>query len=125
MYKINVNKCADCGYCDYVCPFNALVHDIPGKHWEIQPDKCQSCGQCYDACITRAIDVEPGTEKVVIIEITDACIGCSLCSRACPVGAITGEIKQKFNINNDLCIKCGYCATKCKKDAIKVVKKKI
>ena len=51
-------------------------------------------------------------------EITDACKGCSLCSRKCPVNAISGEIKQKFNIDQTKCIKCGVCISNCKFGAI-------
>ena len=46
------------------------------------------------------------------------CKGCSLCSRKCPVGAITGEIKSPFVINQDKCIKCGACQAACKFEAI-------
>lgn len=46
------------------------------------------------------------------------CRGCSLCSRKCPVGAISGEIKSPFVIDQDKCIKCGACQSTCKFDAI-------
>ncbi len=50
--------------------------------------------------------------------IADKCKGCSACSRVCPVGAISGEIKNPFVIDTDKCIKCGACMDKCKFDAI-------
>ena len=52
-------------------------------------------------------------------EITDKCIGCSACSRQCPVGAISGELKKKFTIDQDKCIKCGKCYDTCRFGAIK------
>ena len=51
-------------------------------------------------------------------KITDKCIGCSACSRQCPVNAITGEIKQKFDINDEKCIRCGKCFETCRFGAI-------
>jgi len=48
----------------------------------------------------------------------DLCIGCSSCSRKCPVEAIHGEIKSPFEIDPKVCIKCGTCIDVCKFGAI-------
>lgn len=50
--------------------------------------------------------------------LTDKCKGCSACSRACPVGAISGELKHPFVIDQAKCIKCGNCMNTCKFAAI-------
>ena len=59
-------------------------------------------------------------KKLVQIKIDpEKCKGCSACSRKCPVGAISGEIKSPFVIDQQKCIKCGACISTCKFDAIK------
>lgn len=46
------------------------------------------------------------------------CKGCTACARACPAGAIKGEVKQAHVIDTEKCIRCGACLEKCKFNAV-------
>ena len=50
----------------------------------------------------------------------DMCRGCTLCSKKCPVNAISGTVKNPHTIDMDKCIKCGNCKSVCKFNAVEV-----
>ena len=70
-------------------------------------DKKCPAGECQKL---KTITIDP-----------ELCKGCSKCSRICPVGAISGEIKKPFVIDQSKCIKCGACLASCPFHAIKEV----
>ena len=69
----------------------------------VQDKKCPA-GVCQDLLTYKIIDLK--------------CKGCTACARGCPVGAISGTVKQPHSIDTAKCIKCGACMAKCKFGAI-------
>lgn len=68
----------------------------------VRDKKCPS-GKCTD---------------LVRYMINEKCIGCTACSRVCPVSCISGQVKVRHEINQNACIKCGACYNTCKFSAI-------
>ncbi len=67
-------------------------------------DKRCPAGVCQDLLTYKIIDLR--------------CKGCTACARGCPIGAISGTVKQPHSIDTTKCIKCGACMAKCKFGAI-------
>ena len=71
----------------------------------VKEHRCPA-GVCR-ALITYSIDPE-------------LCIGCTLCAKACPAAAISGEKKQVHVIDPAKCTRCGVCKDECRSNAVKV-----
>ena len=54
-------------------------------------------------------------------EITDDCIGCTLCAQDCPVDAIAFKPHEKHVVDNELCIKCDGCKQVCPENAVIII----
>ena len=50
--------------------------------------------------------------------INDTCVSCGACAAECPVGAISGTVKEPHVIDTSKCVKCGVCIENCKFGAI-------
>jgi NADH-quinone oxidoreductase subunit F len=72
----------------------------------------------FDDHIERHKCTARSCKALLTFDITDKCKGCTLCAKNCPVGAISGEVKNRHSIDQDKCIKCGLCEESCKFDAI-------
>ncbi len=57
-------------------------------------------------------------QDMIRYDITDDCIGCTLCVQECPVDAIPFTPHEKHTIDMELCIKCDSCRQVCPVDAV-------
>ena len=62
-------------------------------------------------------------KEMVKLEITDDCVGCTKCSRACPAEAIAYTPYERHVIDTEKCTQCGLCISECDYHAIKKVRK--
>ena len=114
--------CMGYGTCVKACQFDA-IHIVDGVA-VVDKEKCVACGKCVSACPNHLIELVPykaehlvqcsshDKGKDVKAKCENGCIGCTLCTKQCEVGAIHMENNLAV-IDYSLCTNCGKCAAKC------------
>lgn len=121
--------CIGLGDCVSVCGYGAI--NVVNGAARVTPALCASCGQCVSACPNGIISIKPLAKQVSVLcsskdngkntklNCKNGCIGCKLCEKKCPVGAITVKDFHAA-IDYDKCTSCGACAEACPVSSVTV-----
>jgi electron transport complex protein RnfB len=92
-------------------------------------NRCAPGGTATIAALAALLDVRAPSpdpafginEPLTLARIDEAaCIGCTLCIRACPVDAIVGAAKRMHTVLADRCTGCALCLPPCPVDCIEM-----
>ena len=129
---IDISKCTGCEYCKLACSFS--------HHGEFNPLKSRIhittfisrsmavpvvCYQCEDpwcakACPSGAISIDrnPTDGSTVAVTVNESrCVGCKMCTLACPFGCIV--VSEKHAEKCDLCGGDPQCVKVCRAGALR------
>lgn len=124
-------KCTGCMQCEMACSYektgtiNPAESRIKVFNFESEgrkvPYTCTQCDEawCMSSCPVNAITVDAATGAKVVAD--DTCVGCKVCTIACPFGTVnyvanTGKVQKC-----DLCEGNPACAAACPTGAITYV----
>ena len=125
------NRCPpSCSECEAVCiqerTHNENCSGIAAIHLpEVDFNgvlRCNQCSEplCSEVCPTAAISKNP---KDGIVRVDEAkCIGCGLCTLACPYGGISFNVEKGKAFKCDLCDGEPLCVSSCPDDVLHLLK---
>ncbi len=116
MYKalqIDPEKCTNCLLCELACSYQIEGAFNPAKsrikvfsfldEARFVPFTCTQCAEawCMSACPVEAITLDAATGAKIVSD--DICVGCKVCTIACPFGTIN------YNQTTGKVVKCDLC----------------
>lgn len=123
--------CLGLGSCAAVCPEAAIT--VSNGVASVSAALCGGCGKCATVCPRRVIDMIPETAAFTVgcsseskgvqtkKDCSAGCIGCRLCEKNCPEGAIA-VTNNVAKIDYEKCTGCGQCAEKC---PVKIIRRTV
>ena len=132
--SVDIEKCTGCKTCEVVCSLKntgrvqpsrsrikVITYEKRGEYHNFIPMVCQQCSTplCMEACPTNAISRNETTGAMIIDE--EACVGCRVCSIACPIGGVSIDPVSNVAIKCDLCGGDPECVKYCDMEAITYV----
>ena len=125
---IEPNLCTGCLQCELACSFEhegefnparSRIRVFEFEHGKTSvPYTCTQCDEawCLRACPVDAISIDAATGAKVVSD--DKCVGCKVCTIACPFGTINYSQSTGKVVKCDLCGGDPQCAAACPTDAI-------
>ena len=119
--------CIGLGDCAAVCDNDAIK--LENGVARIIPSLCGACGQCEKVCPNQLITIKPLAKHIDVLcssaangketklSCKNGCIGCKICEKKCPEGAVKVE-NFHASIDYDKCTNCGTCMDACPVKAI-------
>jgi anaerobic carbon-monoxide dehydrogenase iron sulfur subunit len=128
---ITPEKCTGCLQCEMACSFEhfgvfntskSVIKVFEFHHNGLKvPYTCTQCAEawCLHACPVEAIKINDATGAKIVLD--DICVGCKVCTIACPFGTVNYNHDTGKVMKCDLCGGDPACAQACPTGAITYV----
>lgn len=132
---VNLDKCTGCRTCEMACSFmhygeynpvkSAVQVSIFTESAFFVPVVCFQCKKpfCEEVCPTGALTKNDINGAFVVLVDTEKCVGCKMCTLACPFGCITIS-DEGLAKKCDLCMGKPECVVFCPTNALEFKEEK-